>query len=114
MYRLRASMKEFLGELPPEVERLFAEVREPDAKAAPRAFVPTRPTVLRKGEARRESPPWFRERDRWPRVTLFTRAEGLGQVESFAHEIGRAGELISARLNGRREGLCWIITFRLR
>ncbi|HMD85676.1 MAG TPA: hypothetical protein VKO18_13360 [Terriglobia bacterium] len=50
LYRLRASMKEFLGELPPEVERLFAEVREADGKAAPRAFVPTRPTVLRKGE----------------------------------------------------------------
>jgi hypothetical protein len=50
LYRLRASMKEFLGELPPEVERLFAEAREADGKAAPRAFVPTRPTVLRKGE----------------------------------------------------------------
>jgi len=50
LYRLRASMKEFLGELPPEVEGLFAELRKPDGKAAPRAFVPTRPTVLRKGE----------------------------------------------------------------
>jgi hypothetical protein len=50
LYRLRASMKEFLGELPPEVERSFAKVREADGKAAPRAFVPTRPTVLRKGE----------------------------------------------------------------
>jgi hypothetical protein len=50
LYRLRASMKEFLGELPPEVERSFAESRKPDGKAAPRAFVPTRPTVLRKGE----------------------------------------------------------------
>jgi hypothetical protein len=50
LFRLRASMKEFLGELPPEVERSFAESREADGKAAPRAFVPTRPTVLRKGE----------------------------------------------------------------
>jgi len=50
LYRLRASMKEFLGELPPEVERTFAEVREADAKAATWAFVPTRPTLLRKGE----------------------------------------------------------------
>jgi hypothetical protein len=50
LYRLRASMKEFLGELPPEVERTFAEVREPDGKAAVRAFVPTRPTLLLKGE----------------------------------------------------------------
>ena len=50
LYRLRASMKEFLGELPAEVERTFAEVREADARAAVRAFVPTRPTVLRQGE----------------------------------------------------------------
>ncbi|MCJ7504329.1 MAG: hypothetical protein MUP80_14905, partial [Acidobacteriia bacterium] len=50
LYRLRASMKEFLGELPPEVERLFVEVRQPAANAAPRVFVPTRPTSLRPGE----------------------------------------------------------------
>jgi hypothetical protein len=50
LYRLRASMKEFLGELPPEVERSFAELRRPNPTAAPRAFVPTRPTVLREGE----------------------------------------------------------------
>ena len=50
LYRLPASMKEFLGELPPEVERSFAESRQPDANVLPRAFVPTRPTVLRKGE----------------------------------------------------------------
>ena len=49
LYRLRASMKEFLGELPPEVDRAFAGSREADGKAAPRAFVPTRPTVLRQG-----------------------------------------------------------------
>ena len=50
LYRLRASMKEFLGELPPEVERTLAESRLADGKAAPRAFVPTRPTLLRQGE----------------------------------------------------------------
>ncbi|MGO8792562.1 MAG: hypothetical protein ACLQVL_34960 [Terriglobia bacterium] len=50
LYRLRASMKEFLGELPPELERALAESRRPDDKAAARAFVPTRPTVLRQGE----------------------------------------------------------------
>jgi hypothetical protein len=50
LYRLRASMKEFLGELPPEVERLFAESRRPDDKAMLRVFVPTRPTLLGPGE----------------------------------------------------------------
>jgi len=50
LYRLRASMKEFLGELPPDVERAFTDARQPDAHAGPRAFVPARPTVLRRGE----------------------------------------------------------------
>ncbi len=74
LYRLRASMKEFLGELPPEVERSFAEARDPDGKAAPRAFVPTRPSVLRKGERVRitgvvPGPA------KMVRATLFTRAQ---------------------------------------
>ena len=74
LYRLRASMKEFLGELPPEVERAFAESRRADGKAAPRAFVPTRPTVLRKGERVRitvvvPGPA------KVVRATLFTRAQ---------------------------------------
>jgi len=50
LYRLRASMKEFLGELPPETERLFSQARQPDSDAAPRVFVPTRPTVLGAGD----------------------------------------------------------------
>ena len=76
LYRLRASMKEFLGELPPEVERMFAEVRDPDGKAATRAFIPTRPTVLRRGEEIRinvvvPGPA------RVVRATLFTRAQEI-------------------------------------
>ncbi len=50
LYRLRASLKEFLGDLPPETERMFEEVRRPEATAAPRVFVPTRPTLLRPGD----------------------------------------------------------------
>jgi hypothetical protein len=50
LFRLRASMKEFLGELPPETERLFNELRQRDPAAKPRIFVPTRPTMLRQGE----------------------------------------------------------------
>jgi hypothetical protein len=74
LYRMRASMKEFLGELPPEVERSFAEAREADGKAESRAFVPTRPTVLRKGERVRitvvvPGPA------KVVRATLFTRAQ---------------------------------------
>jgi len=50
LFRLRASMKEFLGELPAETEKLFEEVRRPDSKALPRIFTPTRPTLLRSGQ----------------------------------------------------------------
>ncbi len=50
LYRLRASMKEFLGELPETVEEAFDQARQPDAARAPRVFTPTRPTVLRAGE----------------------------------------------------------------
>jgi hypothetical protein len=64
LFRLRASMKEFLGELPPETEKLLAEVREPEANAAQRVFIPTRPTLLRAGE----------------RVRVFAVAPGHGEV----------------------------------
>ena len=51
LFRLRASMKEFLGELPPEVERLCEDVRRPNPSATERIFIPTRPTILQKGES---------------------------------------------------------------
>ena len=53
LFRLRMSMKEFLGELPPETETLLEEVRRPDPKAVQRVFIPTRPTLLRTGERTR-------------------------------------------------------------
>jgi hypothetical protein len=97
LYRLRASMKEFLGELPPETERLFVEVRQPDAKAMSRAFVPTRPTVLRKGEQARISAV-VAGAGHVARVTLFTRAKdsanwspssmSLVNRRTYAGEIG--------------------------
>ena len=79
--RLRASLKEFLGELPAETERLFAEVREADAKARARAFVPTRPTVLRKGEEARISAV-VPGAGKVGEVTLWTRATDSGQWNS--------------------------------
>jgi hypothetical protein len=50
LFRLRASLKEFLGELPREIEQSWEEARRPDAQALPRVFIPTRPTLLRAGE----------------------------------------------------------------
>jgi hypothetical protein len=96
LYRLRASMKEFLGELPPETERLFEEVRQPDPKAKARAFVPTRPTVLRKGEHARVSAV-VAGAGQVASVTLFTRAKDSDQWDrlpmSLAHRRTYAGEI---------------------
>jgi hypothetical protein len=73
LFRLRASMKEFLGELPPETEKLFEDARRPDTTAAPRVFIPTRPTLLRAGEKVRIVAV-VPSAGRVARVTLFTRA----------------------------------------
>jgi hypothetical protein len=75
LFRLRASMKEFLGELPAELEHMFEEVRKPDADLAPWVFIPTRPSVLGKGEAVRifAVAPGGKQ---VTRVTLFTRSAG--------------------------------------
>jgi len=78
LYRLRASMKEFLGELPPQTERLFAEVRQPDPTAKSRTFVPTRPTVLRKDEHARVFAV-VPGAGRVSQITLLMRAKDSGQ-----------------------------------
>jgi hypothetical protein len=46
--RLRLSMKEFLSELPPEADA--TRFTQPDARALPRVFLPTRPTLLAREE----------------------------------------------------------------
>jgi hypothetical protein len=51
LVRLRLSMKEYLGELPPQVEELYAQVILPDPHALSRLVVPTRPTMLKAGES---------------------------------------------------------------
>lgn len=90
LFRLRASMKEFLGELPPETEKLFEAVRRPDANAPSHVFVPTRPTILEAGEQVRirAVAPGGKTA---PHVTLYTRPAGAN--------IWRAGEM---KLAGRR------------
>lgn len=50
LFRLPASMKEFLLDLPPEVQKAANESLGPDSKARPRVFIPTRPSVLAVGE----------------------------------------------------------------
>jgi hypothetical protein len=50
LVRLRLSLQEFLGELPPETERMLAQVTAPDSSAPARVFLPTRPGMLGPGE----------------------------------------------------------------
>ena len=81
LYRLRASMKEFLGELPPETEQLFQQVRTPDGKAAPRVLVPTRPTLVRPGDRVRILAVALNGKE-VAKISLFTRSSGASDWRS--------------------------------
>jgi len=50
LFRLPASMKEYLRGLPDTMQEAIAKTRGPDLSAPARVFIPTRPTVLAKGE----------------------------------------------------------------
>ena len=75
LFQLRMSMKEFLGELPPETEKLLDEVWRPDPNAAQCVFIPTRPALLRSGE----------------RVRVFAVAPGHGKVLRVSLNVRAAG-----------------------
>ncbi|HYK88324.1 MAG TPA: hypothetical protein VE398_06120 [Acidobacteriota bacterium] len=53
LIRLRLSMKEYLEELPADVEDTFKQVTRPDPQARPRLFIPTRPSLLARNEQAR-------------------------------------------------------------
>ena len=90
LVRLRLSMKEFLGTLPPETEALYREVTRPDSEAPPRLFAPTRPTMLAAGET----------------VRVMVVAGGEGAVRNVALHVRPRGaaewSTVAARLVGRR------------
>ncbi len=85
LIRLRLSMKEYLGTLPPEVESLFRTVRRKDSGAAPRVMIPTRPSALRPGEKVRVSA-LATGGERTPRVKLFVRRVSAGKWRVFPME----------------------------
>jgi hypothetical protein len=51
--RLRLSIKEFLGELPPEMDQAYAAAISAESSNPARVFVPTRPSLLKPGESLR-------------------------------------------------------------
>jgi hypothetical protein len=50
LYRLPLSIREYLGETQPEIERAFRDAIRQDAEAQGRVFIPTRPTLVSKDE----------------------------------------------------------------
>jgi hypothetical protein len=98
LFRMRMSMKEFLGEMPPETEKLLDVVRRPDPNSAQRVFIPTRPTLLRAGDRARvfAVAPGHGEVSR---VTLYARTSGSeGWNQHLMKLVGRrsfVGELVS-------------------
>jgi hypothetical protein len=51
--RLRLSIKEFVNELPAEMDRAYAAAISPDGANPLRLFIPTRPSLLKPGETLR-------------------------------------------------------------
>lgn len=86
LVRLRLSIKEYLGELPAEAEKLYAQVMLPEAKARPRLFLLAHPTVLAPGARVRLSIVSTGS----GAVTLNTRRQGSAAwVRTPAKSIGR-------------------------
>jgi hypothetical protein len=82
-------MKEFLGDLPKEIETLFRQVRKRDASVHPRVFIPTRPSALASGEKVRifaVAPGG----ESVPRVKLFLRRAAAEKWQSYPMQhVGR-------------------------
>jgi hypothetical protein len=51
--RLRLSIKEFVNQLPPEMDQAYAAAVSPESANPPRLFIPTRPSLLKLGESLR-------------------------------------------------------------
>jgi hypothetical protein len=83
-------MKEFLGQLPAETEEAFRQAVRPDTEAPARLFVPTRPTLLARGES----------------VRLMLVAPGEAPATNVALHVRPRGaaswQTVAARLLGRR------------
>ena len=88
IFRLPASMKEFLGELPEQFRKAQTDLAKPDPNASTRIFLPTRPTILLKGETVRLSAvaPGV---DAVTGIVLFTRA--WGETKWFQKKMQLAG-----------------------
>jgi len=86
--RLRLSLEEFVGDLPPAASRVYAEAIAAEATVAPRVFLPTRPSILRPGESLR----------------LFAHAVGIGGSPELTLLTRPVGQREWASAPARHEG----------
>jgi hypothetical protein len=80
--RLRLSIKEFVDELPPQMDQAYAAAISPEGANPPRVFIPTRPSLLNSGESLRifiVAPGLAQGGE----VKLFTSSQGARQWHSF-------------------------------
>jgi hypothetical protein len=87
--RLRLSIKEFLGDLPPSMDAAYMAAISPVDANPPRIFIPTRPSLLNAGESAR----------------IFIVAPGhagLAEIKLYTHRPGdRQWESVTATHAGR-------------
>ncbi|MGA8149958.1 MAG: hypothetical protein WB952_03345 [Terriglobales bacterium] len=85
--RLRLSIKEFVNELPPEMDQVYSAAISPEAASPPRIFVPTRPSLLKPRQSLRIFivAPGLEEASE---VKLLTRRQGTQewQTSTATHE----------------------------
>ena len=103
-------MKEYIGQLPPEVEKLYEEVRRPITSHPPRVFIPTRPTLLRPGESVRIFALVVEHPHHEHEVQLLTRVSGAKPwASSPMKQLGR--QTYKGELNAPRDGSAFLDYF---
>jgi hypothetical protein len=94
--RLRLSIKEFVHELPPEMDQAYAAAVAAEGANPPRLFLPTRPSLLKPGESLRIFIELSGQHEATG-VKLFTRRQGTQKwIPSDAAHAGR--NVYSAKL----------------
>ena len=90
LFRLPASIKEILGELPDKLRQAQADALRPDPDEQRRVFVPTRPTLLLQGE-RVQLSAVAPGQTRVAELSLFTRVGGRHErVRKRMQRMGRS------------------------
>jgi hypothetical protein len=88
--RLRLSIKELTGELPPQIDAAYAAAISSDKAIAPRLFVPTRPSLLHAGEQARIFVGLVGVEGSRP-IRLYTRKRGSSEWDTTpAEHVGRS------------------------